>query len=216
MKIVVVVVVMLLAGIIPAQAEDYKFAVNQDAWVNEANAGANYGNNSYLSLNDRTGLTEIYLKFSDADLAMLSGKTIGSATLSLYQYQNTYSPGDAVNAHCVSGDWDEGTITWNSKPAYAVGNCGSLYLDSGNSMWRQWSGLEDMVSVWANGPNYGLVLENNLDGKTGELFARFYSSEYANAEFRPYLNVTTTVNPEPVSAVLFVIGIGVMAVRMRR
>jgi len=192
--------------------EEFKFALSQDAWVNEANAGANYGNNTYLSLNDRTGLAEVYLKFSDADLAALQGQEICAASLFLYQYQYNYSPGDAVNAHTLLAPWDEASITWNSKPAYDVlGNSGSLYLDSGNNLWRQWSGLEDMVSVWANGPNYGLALENNLDGKTGELFARFYSSEYANAEYRPYLSVTT-VTPEPVSAVLFVVGAGVICV----
>ena len=217
-KIGVLVVMVLVVGLRLArgvEAEEFKFALNQDAWVNEANVTGNYGNNSYLSLNDRTGLAEIFLKFSDADLAMLSGKTIGSAALFLYQYQNTSSPGDAVNAHTALAPWDEASITWNSKPAYAVGNCGSLYLDSGNNMWRQWSGLEDMVSMWVGGPNYGLVLENNTDAKTGELFARFYSSECSNAEYRPYLSVST-VNPEPVSMLLFAVGAGVMVVRMRR
>ncbi|MDP2905962.1 MAG: DNRLRE domain-containing protein [Candidatus Omnitrophota bacterium] len=213
--LVMLVVVILLQVPGVGAEEEFKFAVSQDAWVNEANAGANYGNNTYLSLNDRTGLAEVYLKFSDADLAALQGQTISAASLFLYQYLSSYSPGDAVNAHALLAPWDEASTTWNSKPAYALGNSGSLYLDSGNNMWRQWSGLEDMVSVWQSGPNYGLVLENNTDAKTGELFARFYSSECSNAEYRPYLSVTT-VSPEPVSAVLFLVGVGVMAVRVCR
>jgi len=147
--IVVLVGALVWAGPVEGSQEEYKFAVSEDAWVNQANAGTNYGGNTYLSLNDRSGLAEIYLKFSDADLAALAGLRIASAELFMYQYQGTYSPGDAVNARAALEDWDEGSITWDTKPGYSAAIGSSITLDSGNNTWRQWPGLRT-----ANGTLY--------------------------------------------------------------
>ena len=51
-----------------AYADDvFKFWAEEDAWVNQANPAANYGNNTYLSVKDRSGSAETYLRFSDSD-----------------------------------------------------------------------------------------------------------------------------------------------------
>lgn len=219
-----VVLCCALASMLRAYAEEeFKFWASEDAWVNEANPMANYGNNTYLSVKDRSGLAESYIKFSNNDLGVLCGKTIASVSLFLYQYQYNYSPADTINLHKVIADWDEGLITWNSKPAFAALNSSSLNLENGNSLWREWPALENMVASWLNGPNYGLVLENNKDAKTEELFARFYSSEYSNADYHPYLRVIAaatpeaiTTTPEPTSAALLLLGLSALAVKAYR
>lgn len=191
-----------------AAEKTYTFWPVDDAWVNEANPDTNYGNNTYLSLKDRSGLGEIYMKWSKNDLDALSGFPIASASLFLYQYQGTYSPGDDINLHKVTSDWNEGNIAWNSKSSYEVQTIGSLNIGNGNNVWREWPGLEKTVSFWAGGNNYGLVLENNKDGVSQELFARFYSFEYSNPEYRPHMKITTT--PEPLGMILFGIGGGAL------
>jgi len=187
----------------------YTLYPQEDGWVNEANPTANYGNATYLSVKDRSGLAEAYMRFSDADLAGLRGQDIASASLFLYQYQGTYSPGDSLNLHKVTTGWQEATLVWNNRPGYEAAPISALILSDGNLQWRQWQGLEGCVGSWLDGNNFGLALENGMDGAEEELFARFYSSEYADSSLRPYLRVTTT--PEPVSATLFLLGSGVLS-----
>lgn len=205
----------LCFSIISAQADQtFTFWPEQDTWVNESNPITNYGNNTYLNVKDRSGLAETYLKFSDNDIALLTGLPIASASLYLYQYQYNYSPGDTINLHKITSGWNENTITWNTKPASEAQNNGALTLAGDNNIWREWGGLQDMVKSWQEVSNYGLMLENNADMKNEELFARFYSSEYSNANNRPYLRVTAA--PEPVSTTLFLLGGGALGFAMRK
>jgi len=192
-------------------AKTFTFWPEHDAWVNEANPDVNYGSNTYFSVKDRSDIAETYLKFSDSDLNQLRGLNINSASLNLFQYQATYSFGDTINAHKVNSVWDEGSLTWNSKPGFETQSSAFLGFSDGNNVWREWYGLENCVASWLTGPNYGLVLENHCDGIDNELFARFYSSEFPLLENRPFLRVTTT--PEPLSATLFLLGGASMLLR---
>jgi len=187
--------------------------VEQDAWVNEANPEANYGNNTYMSVKDRSGLAEAYLRFSQKELSSLAGLPIVSASLCLYQYQGTNSPGDEIIAHRVTSAWDEATVSWNLRPAYEPSSATVLDIagEANTVGWREWPGLETVVKQWQENGNFGLALENNRDKFEGELYARFYSSEYSNSALRPYLKVTAA--PEPVSMLLFGIGGGMLAIK---
>jgi hypothetical protein len=191
----------------------YTFYAAQDAWVNEANPAANYGNSTYASVKDRSGLAESYFKFNQADLGSLIGQPVTSASLYLYQYQGTNSPGDALNLHRITQDWSESSVTWNSKPAYDQNpiSVADISGEANIAGWREWPGLQTTVSDWAGGQNFGLALENNQDLKKEELFGRFYTSEYSDAAFRPYLKVTTA--PEPISMLLFSLGGGVLGIK---
>ncbi|MFA6217711.1 MAG: DNRLRE domain-containing protein [Candidatus Omnitrophota bacterium] len=216
MKKKVVVLLLLVLGLMICALgnsfadQEFTFIVEQDAWVNEGNPNENYGNNTYLSVKDRSGLAEAYIRFSDADLGQLKGLQLTSATLFLNQYQYNYSSGDQINAHKGTSDWNEGAITWNSKPGYEAEIVSSINFNEGNNVWREWTGLENCVNSWVNGQNYGLVLENNKDNQSNELFARFYSSESLTQDVRPYLRVTAA--PEPISSLLFVVGGASLAV----
>ncbi len=199
---------------VPAWAqESYTFQVEQDAWVNDANPAANYGNNTYVSVKDRSGLAEAYLKFSNADMNSLNGVPIKSASIFMYQYQGTNSPGDGLSMYKVSSDWDENVINWDNKPGCGTSGISVLQVsgESNTSGWREWPGIENVVSEWARGDNFGLVLENNRDKTNNELFARFYSSEFSDKAFRPYLKVTAA--PEPVSMLLFGTGGALLGIK---
>lgn len=191
--------------------ETYIFGAEEDAWVNEDNPAANYGSSTYLSVRDRASLAEVYIKFSQDDFDSLSGQEIGAASLFLYQYQGANSPGDILNLRKIISDWGELTVDWNNRPEYDLAFVSSVDISGAANFtgWREWPGLEGMVSVWAREPNFGLALENHLDGYKDELYARFYSSEYSDSSLRPYLKIVTT--PEPVSTVLFLLGGGVLS-----
>ena len=204
----------VLCGISTVSADQtFLIQVAQDAWVNEANPSANYGSNTYMSVKDRSGSAEGYLRFDQAELDALLGKPVTSASLFLYQYQGTNSPGDAISLHSVTSDWNEATVSWDSKPGYAVTPLSSLAIsgESDTTGWREWTGLESSFASWAGANQFGLALENNQDLQDEELYARFYTSEYSNAAFRPYLKVTAA--PEPVSMLLFTLGGGVLGLK---
>jgi hypothetical protein len=196
--------------------QTFMIQVAQDAWVNEANPSANYGNSTYMSVKDRSGLAEGYLRLNQADLNTLAGKPITSASLFLYQYQGTNSPGDTINIHSITTDWNESTVSWDNRPNYDAIPVSSLAVagDSNATVWREWTGLESAVAGWQANPHFGLALENNKDAKNEELYARFYTSECSNAAFRPYLKVTAA--PEPVSMLLFSLGGGVLGFKRWR
>jgi len=203
-------------GICQANAQQsYIIHPDQDAWVNEANPSANYGSNTYMSLKDRSGLAEAYIRFSQDELGALIGKPIIAASLYLYQYLGTNSPGDSIALHRVSAAWDESTVSWDTRPMYDIEQISSVAISGETNTlgWREWGGLEAVVAGWEKGNNYGLALENNKDMVNGELYARFYSSEYSNAAFRPYLKVTAA--PEPIGLALFTLGGGILAARCK-
>lgn len=222
MRLTVIPAAILAAGFVLAASgfafaeQSYMFPAAQDAWVNEANPTANYGNATYMSVKDRSGLAEGYLSFNQADLDDLLGKPITSASLFLYQYQGTNSPGDTLNLHPITSDWDESAVSWDTRPGYTAVPVSSLAIngESNTVGWREWTGLESTVSSWAGKSHFGLALENNKDSQNEECFSRFYSSEYSNTALRPYLKVTAA--PEPVSLVLFGIGGGVLGLKRWR
>jgi hypothetical protein len=200
-KLCVAVCLVFLASCAYAETS-YTFWPEADVWVNQDNPTANYGSATYFSVKDRSSLAESFLKFSDSDFSQLAGLPISSASLCLYQYQGTYSPGDSVNIHQVTSSWSQDSATWNLKPAFDDALVSSLdFSDGATEGWREWKGLEGCVGSWANGgANFGLALENHKDGVKDELFCRFYSSEAA-AGFKPYLKVNAA--PEPISMALF-------------
>ncbi|MFH1238874.1 MAG: DNRLRE domain-containing protein [bacterium] len=204
------VAVVVLQSAVYAQST-YTFWASEDAWVNEANPTVNYGNSTYISVKDRSGLAEGYIRFSQQSLDSLAGQKIGSASLFLYQYQGTNSPGDILSLHRLNSDWSESVVSWNNRPGYDLTTVGFLNItgETNTLGWREWTGLKDTVSGWPGSSNFGLALENNRDSQNDELFARFYSSEYSNPALRPFLRVTTT--PEPISAALFLLGGGILS-----
>ncbi|MCG8429855.1 MAG: hypothetical protein MJA29_01590, partial [Candidatus Omnitrophica bacterium] len=107
-------------------------------------------------------------------------------------------------------------VTWESKPAYAPESVVSELFLEGEEMWREFPGLERYVQAWVEGENFGLALENHLDGVNEELYMRFRSVDFSDRQFRPRLDVTVT--PEPLSCVLFGVGGLVLAAarRLRR
>jgi hypothetical protein len=212
--VVAAVALVLLCGSAAWAQETFTFYADSDAWVSDANPTANYGNYTYVSVKDRSGVGESFIRFKDDDLATLSGRTVSSASLFMYQYAGTYSPGDTVNAHAVQAGWQEGAVTWDTKPSYNPQTVGSLELTSGINLWREIPVLQSVVQNWQAGNNFGLALESNKDGKQEEFLGRFYSSEYSDQALRPYMKVAVT--PEPVSMLLFGLGGVAMSVAKMR
>lgn len=121
---------------------------------NESDLGAGYDNGF---LYGSTGLVRSYLRFNLSGIA--ADSVIVSATLHLKQSAGQDYPATArtITFYRVTGSWDESSITWNNRPAYAnaVGSVSTTYN------YLNWVSFDvtDQVRSWVSGsqPNYGLV-----------------------------------------------------------
>jgi len=161
-----------------------------DAYVqnrNTADKNTNYGscvtNPSYcqdlrVGYNINYGTDISYLKF---DLNNLSGKTVNSAVLSIFGHTDPISS-VSLNMNLVTAGWAENTITWNNKPSN-----GSLMISK--SISSSYTGRVNFTinSSYLNGSqlSFALIATNSEDVK-------FYSREYNDEPYRPYLYVDYT------------------------
>ena len=92
----------------------HRFAAIEDASVSEAAANSNFGSNTSLTLKDEAADNwEAFLKFN------VSGITGTPGVARLKLHSDTLF--GSVRSHIVTDNsWNEGTITWNSKPAIGV------------------------------------------------------------------------------------------------
>ena len=117
--------------------------------------------------------------------AIPPGATLVSASLNLYVWQVS---DQTVNAHRVTADWDEMTVTWNNfGGAYDAAVEASVLVDAGGYKTFDVTAL---VQAWLDGtyPNYGFLLEQ------GTTYPRsiFISREHADVNMHPVLEVCYT------------------------
>ena len=97
---------LLLGG--PAGAVETRLTPDADARVEAANPTRNFGSSSRLTA-DLAPMTESYLRFT---VPALSG-VITKATLRLRVENPT---GDGPKVRATTAQWDERTITWDTRP----------------------------------------------------------------------------------------------------
>lgn len=175
----------------------------KDCTVKESHPDINY-NNSVLgtgvqtSSNGRNNYS--FIQFDISDLPSNPSSVILKLRNSIYQRadQGGFYITGTLNAHRVTGSWNEGDATWSTMPNYDSGViANSDEFDIVNDEWVE----VDITSVyndWKSGtPNYGLMLNTNDSDTAGycggnrEYNCRpgsFYSSDYTdNPDYRPAL-----------------------------
>ena len=118
------------------------------------------------------------------------GATLTSATLYIYM-----QPGndDSVYIYGISSDWDEMTVTWNTKPSMFPIIEASFKADAITG-WKTVD-ITGLVGKWLDGTytNYGLL----LDQKELDATVAHYVSKEGSA-YQPYLKVEYTGGSEDV------------------
>jgi hypothetical protein len=121
---------------------------------------------------------------------VLAASVIESATLYLYYYywDDNNPTGRALTCYRLTEDWDESTVTWNTRPAAAPTPTSSSVVP-GAYGWIVFDVTSD-VQAFADGQadNYGWrIRDENYWGSTNIPITHFYSKEYGS--FVPYLDV---------------------------
>jgi len=206
-----------LAATITLQPDD---TVGKDAEISDgANADFNGGALFDLILNWNGNLRSIGLIEFDLS-AIPTGSTINSATLSLFHSDNTQFSDVTYNAFRVTSAWAEGTVTFNTAPAFDPVAVSSLTFSGASRVFRDWS-VTSVVQGWVSGAfaNNGLWIEEIPAAGTGTAF--FASSDNLTEDWWPRLTIdfepAQTAVPEPASLLLFGTGAaGLVLLRRRR
>jgi hypothetical protein len=121
------------------------------------------------------------------------GAVVQSATLGVRE--NYKGSGETINIYRITEPWSEGEPTWN--------NFASSYDDS--VVWGSFvadgpglitADVTELVSTWVGGEedNYGLLLRS-----LGQTVDQYASSEVEYVSRRPWLQVCTIVNDDPIA-----------------
>jgi len=134
---------------------------------------------------DRSNIVEPQGSFnSELSGLALPGVTLDSARISVYV---GVVSGQTVNAHRITADWAEASVTWNSfGGAYDPAVIGSFVANSLG--WRHID-VTALVENWIDGvyPNYGILLEQGVTSPT-----IYPSSEFATQDWHPLLKICYT------------------------
>jgi hypothetical protein len=104
-------------------------------------------------------------------------------------YQSDYIDHvDLFAAFAIVSQWEEGTVTWNTRPA--VDNLTLLFVsDVGSKTWINSTGpgLVELVQLWVDGgANFGLQIIAYGDS---HYYDRIRSDKYLNGAYAPILHV---------------------------
>ena len=162
---------------------DYNFGSSTSIDTkNRYGAGASY---------DQDWERDLLIRFDISDIP--TGTSIASAKLYLFYY-NWYdnSPaGRNLTIYRITSDWNEETVTWNTKPSYDPTLSASATVPSAPGKWMSWNVTSD-VQKFVNGEktNFGWQMIDEVPwGKFDIPYTKFYSKE--NGDNIPYLEIIT-------------------------
>ena len=161
------------------------FYPTDDTSIKEYMPNTNYGS-SYLVVRNKYGgggnpgyEDDVLIKFDISEIS--ADALITSATLKLYYYtwgQNNPSS-RALTLYRIASDWDEDTVTWDTRPTYASEVTSSAIVPSYPGVWMEWNVTND-VQDFVNGQetNYGWQIMDEMYWGTYNIPATwFYPKE---------------------------------------
>jgi hypothetical protein len=157
-------------------------APDRDSWVLQSSSSSNFGADSALKLDSKSGgNARVLVRF--ALPVIPTGCQVTSAKLRLYS--SSYKSGRTLNALRVNGSWTEGAVNWANQPAVtgtavsAPSRSSSGYVD-----WAVTSHVQSMYS----GANHGFQVRDKTEGGSGNEQS-FHSREKA-PDNPPRLEIT--------------------------
>lgn len=156
----------------------------EDTFVASNAATTNYGTGTQLSSRGTPEL-QTYLRYALPSLP--SGATLTGATLRVRTSGDaTAGSTDSFAVGVLSGSWSEASTTWTNRPSGVGSSIGSLSgATAVNSTYTATLDAAQLQSLM--GASTSLAMTS-----TGSDNVRFWSREYATANYRPTLTLTYT------------------------
>ncbi len=125
------------------------FTPTDDVSIKEYTPNQNYAT-SYLVVRNRYGGTgagyedDVLIKFDISELP--SNVKIKSATLALFYYKWSEHPPDGrpLTLYRITSDWDENTVTWNTRPSYDPVVVSTVIVQDSPNVWMKWDVTSDV------------------------------------------------------------------------
>lgn len=167
--------------------------VGIDAFANEASPNTNYGSDTSLEIGFRPANAKKYRGYILFDVSGLAGKSIDSATLTVYMWNTDESvtSNTTWSINKVTSSWVESTLTWNLQPTFDSSPAATLTF-TGNTIGNRVFDITALVQAWCNGgvTNNGIVIKQN-DESSAVLAGEVYTSDYTtDTSKRPKLDIT--------------------------
>lgn len=165
------------------------FAPTDDTYAESATPSTALGSDPYLNI-DASPQEVGYLKFN---LGSLSGANVSSAKLRIYVAN---ASADTQQIHETSTSWNEGSLTWNNKPALDSAVVGTISTGGTANVWKE---VDITASVQAH---VGGLYAIGIDTAGGDGLG-FPSSENSSNQVQLVVNYTAgptpTATPTPVN-----------------
>lgn len=236
--------VAILAGCVApaAQADTFTLGANHDSMAYSFLTGWTMDSvypNIIAAANTGTSNHHMagFIQFNLAPLAGFAGEDITSATMRLFVLGGEESgfgagPSSAypatIDYRLLQSSWNEATITWNNQPGgpynaattQPPGAIAGTFVVNTTGAWIDVD-ITSIVQDWVDDPagNFGLRLTQATelrDGNGAAVFPTFASLENETEANRPQLVVQTAAVPEPGSAALLGLSVGVLGSMRRR
>jgi len=173
------------------------FYPTDDASIKEYTPNTNYGT-SYLVVRNKYGgggspgyEDDLLIKFDISDIT--AGTIIVSANLNLYynSWISNNPAGRPLTLYKVTDDWDEDTVTWNTRPSYTPEVTSSSIVPGSPGVWLEWNVTED-VQTFVDGEetNYGWQIMDETYWGTYDIPATLFHQKEHEIDI-PYLEIET-------------------------
>lgn len=170
-------------------SNEYRVPIDHDACVSSEFPTTNYGSSQVLGVLETSFPYYVYVYIKASGLAnFTSGHTLDQGFLNI---KRIYGVGNEqiskIEVRRISGaDWDESTITWNTKPAEGAEYFEVELRDITADTWQTLE-MKTWLQNWVDGTwnNYGLVLKAVYT----DSIKRFRSSEAPTPADRPFFSL---------------------------
>jgi hypothetical protein len=162
----------------------------KDTIVISSDPNTNFDGGALTFGNWATGDRETLIEWDISDLP--ASVVIADATMELYCTYASDSPTTDVFLHMCTESWDEGTVTWNTKP-YTT-NEDKITADWPETDYWYAVDVTTFIDNWYTGAwdNYGILIRSDVPDD--DIYAKFYSSDDEDHEqLRPKLTITYMV-----------------------
>ena len=188
--------IFILSAIFPitTYADIVNIYASEDTWI-ESGTGANSNHGDTYGVrvaNHTTSNAQGLFKFSDFS-QIPSGSIINNVTT--YLYCDYLQGSEYLDLYQISGNWNESTVTYSSRPGYWPNPITSQFylssfLNRYNDFWS--NSLTDLVRGWIDGSisNYGIQIAARNNNDSNQI--QFRSSENSLSYYPPYMAVNFT------------------------
>jgi len=195
MVIILLLIVLFYFPIVSGDPSSKTLYPTDDTFVWQESSGSNYGDEEFMKIKNFNGWfldddnqMDGLIKFDVTSIP--TGSTIISAKLYLYYYSYEYNNPDehsVLELYRMTSNWNEDTVTWNTRPVYSVLTTSATVPSS--FAWIDWDVTSDIQNfIDGTVSNYGWKIHDSYEWDNVDIpVTKFRTKEYGS--YIPYLEI---------------------------